>query len=353
MVPVANRPFLEYLILQLKRQGLTDIVLCTGYLGEQVQKHFGGGSMWDVNISYSQEPEPLGTGGAIKLAEELIEDENFLVMNGDSFLDIDLNRLIDYHLERNALATMALVEIENPARYGAVEITERGEIESFVEKGQRSESKLINGGVYVLNRKIFEFISKGKISLEKEVFPKLIGKGFYGMPVRGFFTDIGVPADYKRLQENPQVLLRLSRDLSLSGGNDEAARECLLEASSALSILRKKVRWKPGKDIQHLEKRKAIGHLPERSSLEDYNTLITKLIKDDTNIVYLYEFGTERYYTVRGKVQGVDWIVIFGKDGITETAFPPRDVESYIENRGFRLLGKTGEVVRWERKKGC
>lgn len=102
---------------------------------------------WGVHITYSQEPEPLGTGGAIKLAEKLVEEENLLVMNGDSFLDIDLNELIDYHLEWEALATMALVEAKDPARYGAVEINERGEIESFVEKGQSSESRLINGGI--------------------------------------------------------------------------------------------------------------------------------------------------------------------------------------------------------------
>lgn len=86
---------------------------------------------------------------------------------------------------------------------------------------------------------------------------------------------------------------------------------------------------------------------------EDYNALVSKLIKDDTNIVYLYEFGTERYYAVRGSIQGVDWLVIFGKDGIMETAFPPRDVEGYIVNRGFRPLGKIGEVVRWKKSKSC
>ena len=207
MAWVAGRPFLEYLILQLKGQRLTDTVLCIGYLGEQIERYFGGKGRWGVHISYSHEPEPLGTGGAIKLAENLIKEENFLVMNGDSFLNVNLNGLMDYHLEREALATMATVEIEDSARYGAVEINEKGETESFVEKGQGSESKLINGGVYVLNRKIFDYIPAGKVSLEKEIFPTLIGKGFYGMPVKGFFIDIGVPEDYKFLQENPQALL--------------------------------------------------------------------------------------------------------------------------------------------------
>jgi len=214
MALLANRPFLEHLILQLKALGLTNIVLCIGYLGEQVRGYFADGDRWSVHISYSQEKEPLGTGGAVKLAEELIQEENFLVMNGDSFLDVDLNSLIDFHLERQALATMALVEVKDPARYGTVEINERGEIESFGKKGKSSRSKLVNGGVYLLNREIFEYIAEGKVSLEKEVFPKLIGKGFYGRPVKGFFVDIGIPEDYKRLQENPQPLLGVLENMS-------------------------------------------------------------------------------------------------------------------------------------------
>jgi len=203
MAPVAGRPFLEYLILQLKKYGLTDIVLCTGYLGEQVQGYFGNGDRWGVHISYSQEKEPLGTGGAIKLAEKLVQRENFVVMNGDSFLDVNLNGLITYHLEREALATMALVKVEDPTRYGTVEINEKGEI------GKSSGSKFVNGGIYVFNRKVFDYIPESKVSLEKEVFPKLIGKGFYGMSTKGFFIDIGVPEDYKRLEANPNVLLGL------------------------------------------------------------------------------------------------------------------------------------------------
>lgn len=209
MALVAHRPFLEYLILQLKRHSLTDIVLCTGYLGEQIERYFGDGSRWGVHISYSREREPLDTGGAIKLAEKLVKEENFLVMNGDSFLEVDLNELIDYHLKRKALITMALVEVEHPRRYGAVEINEDGEIKSFVEKGETSGSKLINGGIYVLNKKVFDYIPEGKASLEKEVFPKLVGRGFYGILVKGFFIDIGVPEDYQRLQIQRDVLSNL------------------------------------------------------------------------------------------------------------------------------------------------
>lgn len=208
MAPVAGKPFLEYLILQLKKQDLRHIVLCIGYLGKRVQEYFGDGSGWGVRISYSYEAEPLDTGGAIKLAEALIREENFLVMNGDSFLDVDLKQLVDYHLKNKALATMALAEVKNAARYGVVKINKKGEIESFVEKGGTSKSKFVNGGIYVFNRKIFRYIPKGTVSLEREVFPNLIGKKFYGMPVKGFFIDIGMPEDYRWLQRNPQMLLK-------------------------------------------------------------------------------------------------------------------------------------------------
>ncbi len=205
---VADRPFLEYLIMQVKNQGFIDIVLCIGYLGEQIQNYFGDGNRWGVHLSYSQEKELLGTGGAIKLAQGLVKEENFLVMNGDSFLQVDLNKLITYHLEKEAQATIALVEVEDSTRYGAVEINEAGEIGSFVEKGARSRSTGINGGVYLLSREVFNHIPQGKTSLEKEVFPRLIGKRFYGMLVKGFFIDIGVVEDYQRIQSQRDVLLK-------------------------------------------------------------------------------------------------------------------------------------------------
>jgi D-glycero-alpha-D-manno-heptose 1-phosphate guanylyltransferase len=208
LAPVADRPFLEYLILQVKNQGFIDIVLCIGYLGEQIQNYFGDGNRWGVQISYSQEKELLGTGGAIKLAQRVIKEDNLLVMNGDSFLQVDLNKLITYHLKKEAQATIALVEADDSTRYGAVEINEEGEIENFVEKGERSRLNLINGGVYLLNRKVFDDIPEGKTSLEREVFPRLIGKGFYGMPVKGFFIDIGVVEEYQRLQSQSDVLLK-------------------------------------------------------------------------------------------------------------------------------------------------
>lgn len=210
MILIGRKPFLEYLILRLIKYNLRDIILCTGYLSEQIKRYFVNGSKWGVAISYSQEDIPLGTGGAIKLAENLIKEENFLVMNGDSFLDINLNKLMNFHLQKKALATMALTEIEDPRQYGTVEIDKNGMITKFTEKAKSAKSNLINGGIYVFNKGIFNYIPKcKKVSLETEIFPKLIGEGFYGMLSKSYFIDIGTPEDYKRLKETPHALLNL------------------------------------------------------------------------------------------------------------------------------------------------
>lgn len=212
MVKVDGKPFLEYLILQLKQFGFEDIILSTGYLSQEIEDYFGTGNRWEVNISYSREKEPLGTGGAVKLAEDLMDEDDFLVMNEDSFLDIDLSDLIHFHRKKAALASMALVKVENPKRYGLVEIDKDKWIINFIEKEKASQSNLINGGVYVFNKAIFDEIPDNeKVSLEKQIFPTLVGKEFYGMPTDAYFIDIGTPEDYMRLKQNPQVLVELIR----------------------------------------------------------------------------------------------------------------------------------------------
>jgi NDP-sugar pyrophosphorylase family protein len=210
MVNIKGRPFLEYLVLQLKNYSLNDIILCTGYLKGKIENYFGNGNNLGVNIIYSEETEPLGTGGAIKFAENLIPEGDFIVMNGDSLFDIDLCKLIDCHLNKKAIASMALAKVKNTLRYGSVEMSKDNKIKSFIEKVEYSHLNLINGGIYILNRKIFKFIPEGeKISLENDIFPKLIGKGFYGISFDNYFIDIGIPEDYIKIQKNPECLLKL------------------------------------------------------------------------------------------------------------------------------------------------
>jgi len=208
MAPIAGRPFLEYVLLWLKKYGFTEVILCIGYQGVFIQKYFGQGERWGLNIRYSHEEELRGTAGALKLAQGFIRGENFLVLNGDSFVDLDLNILIYYHRVRKALASIALVKVPNTARYGAVEIDESGKIMRFMEKEETKTPGLINGGIYVFQREVLELIPEGRpVSLEREIFPKLIGEGFYGLPFQAYFIDIGVPEDYLRLQADPSRLL--------------------------------------------------------------------------------------------------------------------------------------------------
>jgi NDP-sugar pyrophosphorylase family protein len=211
MAPVAGRPFLEYLLLQLKRAGIGRVVLSTGHLGEQIAEHFGDGAGIGVRIAYSHESRPAGTGGAVKLAERHLEGDRFLVMNGDSFVAADLSRVVDADRELSALATMALTRVADASRYGSVELDGRGRIVRFVEKGANKSSSpgLINSGIYVLGRELLARIPEPgpATSLERDLFPTLIGGGFYGIELEGFFKDIGVPEDYRALCENPGPLL--------------------------------------------------------------------------------------------------------------------------------------------------
>jgi NDP-sugar pyrophosphorylase family protein len=224
MAEVAGRPFLEYLIAHLARHGLREIVICTGYLGDQLRDHFADGRRWGLSIRYCHEERPLGTAGAIKHAEALIgDDPAFLATNGDSFFAADLRALIDFHHDRRARATVALAPVprEDPTRYGRVELDEAGRIRCFVEKGAvAGDGGLINGGIYLFDRRVLGEIPAGvAVSLEREVFPRLIGKGFYGLALSGFFVDIGLPASYQELRRDPRAL---TEPQTAGGGGQDA-----------------------------------------------------------------------------------------------------------------------------------
>ena len=117
----------------------------------------------------------------------------------------------------------------------------------------------------------------------------------------------------------------------------------------ALYIIRNSVQWKPGKDVSHLEKRKRMRHLTLTASLQDYHDLISALVKNDQNVIYLYEFENAYYYAVRGFVHEKEWLVIFGNGSLMETAFPPENIDNYLEHRGFISLGRLEEFLKWTR----
>jgi D-glycero-alpha-D-manno-heptose 1-phosphate guanylyltransferase len=216
MAPVGDRPFLELLIRQLASQGIRNLVLCTGYLADQIENEFGDGSDLGVAIEYSKEPQPLGTGGALKFAEKFLHGApDFVVMNGDSFVELDLCRLLQFHRGHGEVATMAVVAVENAGRYGTVQVDSNNRITEFVEKTGSDTPGLINAGVYIFSPAILECVPDGPVSLEKDVFPRLLDRGVYAVREQGVFIDIGTPADYAKAQ---QLFDRLRRATTQSGG---------------------------------------------------------------------------------------------------------------------------------------
>jgi len=127
--------------------------------------------------------------------------------------------------------------------------------------------------------------------------------------------------------------------------NEQVDPSFRTEAAAAIRVLRQRVQWKPGKAAAHLEKRKTMGHLSPESSVEDYNGVIQDLAREEKPHVYLYRFGSERYYAVRGAVSGAEWLAIATKEGIMETAFPPDKTDEYLNKRGFVLIGTIQEVL--------
>jgi D-glycero-alpha-D-manno-heptose 1-phosphate guanylyltransferase len=208
MAPVAGRPFLEYLLLRLKKYEIDEVTLCVGYKADLIQSYFGTGKRWGMHVSYSHESDFLGTGGALKLAEAYIHEKECFVMNGDSLFAIDLSTLMHYHRMMKAKATLALAQVENTQRYGSVGLNKAGEVVSFIEKRESNNEGLINGGVYVFAREVLDLIPDGQpVSLEKDILPGLIGHAVYGLPSQDYFIDIGLPEDYKMLCATPGQLL--------------------------------------------------------------------------------------------------------------------------------------------------
>lgn len=200
LAPVAGRHFLAYLLDQLADEGsFEQVVLCTGHLGDQIQTAFG--DCWrKLHLQYSREPRPLGTAGALRYALDRFPSGAVLVLNGDSYCDLDLGGMASFHESRGSEATIALTEAPDPSRYGAVSCDPDGVIRGFAEKG-RTGPGLINAGTYILSRRVIEAIASGlAVSLERDCFPHWIGMGLFGFNRGQRFLDIGTPSSLREAQ---------------------------------------------------------------------------------------------------------------------------------------------------------
>ncbi len=198
LADVRGRPFLAYILDQLAAVGIRDVVLCTGWLGEQVEEALGS-RYGSLHLTYSQESSLLGTAGALQLALPLLKSDRVLVMNGDSFCQVDLQDLWQWHQYRDAQATLVLTETEDTGRYGRVWVDEEGLVLGFDEKGSERGPGLINAGVYLLNREMLLTPTAQRAgSLERDVFPSWVGQGLYGYKSQAPFLDIGTPEAYAK-----------------------------------------------------------------------------------------------------------------------------------------------------------
>lgn len=203
LAPVGGRPFISYLLDQLIAIGLNRVILSTGYCGDQFRETFGK-YYRDLKIQYSQEPEPLGTGGAVRFALPLITSNTVFVMNGDSYFDAGLIPYFFWHFNNGHQSSLLLTKVSDTRRYGRVEINSDGLITSFKEKNEEHKSfpGWINAGMYLLKRGLIESIPIGRsLSLEREFLPNLIGKGLYGFQSKGAFIDIGTPDSYTKAEK--------------------------------------------------------------------------------------------------------------------------------------------------------
>ena len=202
MVPIMNKPVMDHIIELLKKHRITEIAVTLQYMPHVIQEYFGDGSHLGVNIHYFIEDMPLGTAGSVKNAEEFLND-TFVVISGDALTDIDLSHAIQYHYEKNAMATLILTKVDVPLEYGVVVTDADGRITRFLEKPSWSEvfSDTVNTGIYILSPEIFQYYRRGEMfDFSKDLFPMLLEarKPMYGFISNDYWCDIGDLAAYQQ-----------------------------------------------------------------------------------------------------------------------------------------------------------
>ncbi len=198
VVPLVDRPFIVFMLEWLARHGVDDVVMSCGFLATAVRNVLGDGSQYGLRLRFVEEPEPRGTAGALKYAEDLL-DERFLMLNGDVLTDIDLTAQIAQHEATGAVGTLALVAVSDPTAYGLVRLHDDRSVSEFVEKPSADEidTRLISAGAYMLERSVLDLIPAARnVSIEREVWPQLVGQGLFGYASDAYWLDIGTPERY-------------------------------------------------------------------------------------------------------------------------------------------------------------
>lgn len=206
MVPVLNKPFIEYVIRHLVSHNVTEVILALGYRPDAITSYFTDVRQLDARLVYNVEARPLGTAGAVKNAERYI-GETFFVLNGDIFTDINLVDMLQFHKNKGAKVTIALTPVEDPSRFGVVETDSQKRVMRFIEKPKpgQSTSNMINAGIYIIESDILRRIPTGKyIMFEHDIFPALLAEGepVFGYETSAYWIDMGTPEQYLQLNRD-------------------------------------------------------------------------------------------------------------------------------------------------------
>jgi mannose-1-phosphate guanylyltransferase len=201
MIPLVNKPIIEYTVDRLKKFGFNDIIMTLNYMSTNIKKYFKDGSEFDMDIRYSVEKWPLGTGGSVKKAEKYIDD-TFMVVSGDVLTDINFKDVVRFHKEKGAIATMVLTEVEDPTHFGIAVMDKDSRVTEYLEKPSPEEafSNVANTGIYIFEPEIFDFFEgkEKEVDFSKDIFPEVIEQdaGIYGYVFNGYWNDIGRPETY-------------------------------------------------------------------------------------------------------------------------------------------------------------
>ncbi|WP_165792056.1 nucleotidyltransferase family protein [Desulfocucumis palustris] len=203
MAPVGEGCFLDYLLKGLISSGIKEYIFCVYYLADKITGYLGDGGKLGISVDYSVETRPMGTAGAVGLLRESLK-ETFCVVNADTYIEVDLRECLQWHREKKAMATLCAVKVADSGRFGTLVFDSRWRIIDFREKAASGGNRWINGGIYIFEPEIFQYIPEGtSVSMEREVFPRLLKsrERIYGYPRETHFFDIGVPEDYYAFQE--------------------------------------------------------------------------------------------------------------------------------------------------------
>lgn len=229
MLTVAGIPVTEHQLMMAKAAGIKEIVLATSYLSEVFTPYFGDGSAWGMSIKYAVEKEPLGTGGAIRNAAQLLNtQESVVILNGDVLSSHDLSEQIRQHEEHDADVTLHLTQVEDARAFGCVPTDSEGRVTAFLEKMENPVTNQINAGCYVFNPRVISTIPLDTVvSVERETFPQLVSSGsrVYGYLENAYWLDIGTP----------KALLKASTDIVLRTGAGLVMPGAIVDPSAAIT----------------------------------------------------------------------------------------------------------------------